>query len=356
MATLYPVIMCGGAGTRLWPLSRKATPKQYLSLVEERTLLQATAARLGESCVDISVASPVIICGAGQESIVAEQLAAISKSPSAIILEPEPRNTAAVAAVAARHALNADPDAVVLLLAADHHISMPDVFWSAVETGCAPAMAGDIVTFGIHPEGPETGYGYIRAGEDRGDGVHAIDAFVEKPDAKTAQAYLDAGGYTWNSGNFLFRADAMVAEFEAHAPEILAAATQALDTARRDKGAVHLDTSAFAAAPSEPVDTAIMEKTQRAVVVSLVGSGWNDIGSWSALADLVEDPARGDVIAMDCSDTMIRSDGPLVAAVGLEGFVVIATGDSVLILPKERSQDVKKIVANLKKDGRAGLL
>lgn len=358
---LVSVIMCGGAGSRLWPCSRSATPKQFLSLITSDTMLAATAARLGEAPAGITVAAPIVICGAGQESLVQRDLASAGVPVGRIIVEPMGRNTAAVAAVAALEAQAQDPGALVLLLPADHHIADVDGFWRGVEAGLPAARDGFLVTLGIEASGPDTGYGYIRRGEGLGPGVFRVAAFKEKPDAETAAAYLATGEYSWNAGIFLFRADAMLAAFEAHAATILEHCGAALGAARREGALVWLDSAAFAPCPSEPVDIAIMEQASRVAVVAPVTAGWNDVGSWDAIAGLKLAAPQGAVpsdrvIALDCTNCLIESDGPMVAAIGLDDVVIIATGDAILVTHRNRTQDVKTIVNHLKAQGRKDLL
>lgn len=358
-STLYPVIMCGGAGSRLWPKSRRAQPKQFLPLIDDTSLLEATIQRLDSAPGDITVSSPTIICGAGQDGLAGEQLERCGHRGSPVIIEPFGRNTAAVAAIASLHALSADPEALVLLLPADHYVKDPEGFWSGVSAGLEAAAEGYLVTLGIEPTGPETGYGYIHKGEPMGPSVFKVQNFKEKPDSATAETYVSTGEYFWNAGIFLFRADAMIAAFEAHAPDILSASQAALEQASRD-GARHLlDPVAFEACPSEPVDIAIMEKSNKVAIVAPVRAGWSDVGSWSVIAELkaasCDNPAgatSGDVMVVDCENCLIESDGPTVAAIGLKDMIVIVDGGSVLIVPKSRTQDVKKIVNQLKIDGR----
>lgn len=359
MAKIYPVIMCGGAGARLWPLSRKASPKQYLSLVDNQTLLEATVARMSHAPEGVEVAPVTLICGEGQETIAADQARAAGVEPLAVIVEPFGRNTAAVAATAALHIQALDPEAAVLLLPADHYISQPEGFWAGVAKGMPALETGKLVTLGIEPTGPETGYGYIQSGQQIGEDLHQVESFREKPDRVTAEAYLKTGDYHWNAGIFLFSAMAMIDEFQALGPDILQNSKAALDKARRSGVEVHLDAEAFGACRSEPVDIEIMERTERAAVVAPVRAGWDDIGSWSALSELkavLEDrggsPQTGDVIAIDCEGGLVRSDGPLVAAIGLRDVVVVATGEAVLVVAKEQAQRVKEIVSRLKNDGR----
>lgn len=359
--TLVPVIMCGGAGSRLWPRSRSATPKQFLSLVGADTMLAATAARLHRADIGVSLAAPVVICGAGQEGLVQRDLAAAGRPAGRIVIEPFGRNTAAVAAVAALEAFALDKDALVLLLPADHHIADVEGFWRGVGAGVEAARGGYLVTLGIDATGPDTGYGYIRRGDALSPGVFRVKAFKEKPDAETAQAYLATGEYDWNAGIFLFRADAMIAAFEAHAPAILAHCRNALARAATEGVLTRLDAAAFHDCPSEPVDIAIMEQAGRVAVVAPVRAGWNDVGSWDAIADLRKAGAGSAapderVIALNCNNCLIESDGPLVAAIGLEDLVIVATADAVLITRRGMTQEVKTIVTALKSQGRKDLL
>ena len=354
--------MSGGAGSRLWPLSRRGMPKQFLELVEDVTMLQATALRLEHAPAGIEVASPIVICGQGHEKMCESQLAAIGKPASMIIVEPEGRNTAAVAAVAAHHVQALDAEGHVLLLSADHHVEDPAGFWSGVAKGIAAAEDGRLVTLGIEATHPDTGYGYIRRGAELHDQVFEVDAFVEKPDQATAQLYLDQGGYYWNAGIFLFRADAMLREFALHAPEIADVCLRALGQGRTSGSLLWLDPEIFAACKAAPVDTAIMEPTSQSAIIAPVRAGWSDIGSWKALSELKQalsgdsNTLLGNVLEVGCSDTYVRSDGPAVAAVGLKDVVIIATGDTVLVVHKDKAQDVKVITDRLKKDGRADLL
>ena len=246
---------------------------------------------------------------------------------------------------------------------ADHHMTAPSGFWDAVGKGVGAANDGEVVTLGINADGPETGYGYIQAGEPMGQDLYKIKAFKEKPDFQTAQQYLEAGNFFWNAGIFLFRADAMIREFSRHSQDILSACEAALSGARTEELAIYLDAEAFRACRSEPVDIEIMERTDRAVVVAPVHAGWDDVGSWAALSDIIANttksdktPIEGDVVALDCTGGLIRSDGPFVAALGLKDIVVIATGDAVLVADKAHAQAVKVIVGQLKEKGRDELL
>ena len=350
--TITPVIMSGGTGTRLWPLSRKANPKQYRPLVTDRTMFEETVARVAGR----GATAPIVVCARRD----AERIGALAPD-AAIITEPMGRNTAPVAIIASLHVRKNDPDGLVLLLPADHHVRDPDAFWAAVERGQAAAEEGNLVTLGIKPTGPETGYGYIHRGEALTEGTYRVDAFREKPDEETAQAYLSEGGYAWNAGIFLFRASDLLAEAEAHVPDMLAAARAAYEASEPAGAALHLDEALFAQVPADSIDYAIMERTERAAVVDPVEIGWDDIGSWSAVsalarADADGPAAKGDVMMLDCQDTYVRSDGPTVAAIGLKGVVVVAMDDAVLVIDESRAQDVKAIIEQLKADGREALL
>lgn len=356
--SIQPVIMCGGAGSRLWPMSRKAKPKQFLSLTGPESLLEATVARLAMSATSASDSPPLVICGKGQEGLVAEQLAAAGRAEgAAIIVEPIGRNTAAVAAVASLAAMKEGSDSLVLLLPADHYIADEAGFWRGVEAGIPAAEEGYLVTLGIEPTGPETGYGYIKRGNALGTQVYSVDRFVEKPDAVTAATYIEAGDYFWNAGIFLFRASAMIAAFEQYAPDILAACRQAYEGGVSDKQVIYLNADAFASSPSEPVDIAIMERSDRVAVVAPVRAEWNDVGSWTSIADLTQTASDStQIIELDCRNCLIQTDGPMVAAIGLEDLVVVATEDAILITRRDQTQKVKNVVELLKERQRSDLL
>jgi len=353
---LQPVILSGGSGTRLWPLSRQALPKQLLALDGEATLLQQTVRRVSDKA---RFADPILIAGDLHRFVIADQLAAIGVTPAALLLEPIGRNTAPAAALAALIAAKEDPETVICLLASDHRIGEPAAFQAAIDRAAAAARLGWLVVFGIEPDRPETGYGYIKAGAalDDLDAVFAVERFVEKPDGATAEGFLAEGGFSWNSGMFVFRADAMLRELKRHAPEVLAACTEALTGAARDIGFTRLPKAAFANAPALPIDTAVMEKTDRAAVVP-AAFGWSDLGAFSALRavgaqDAAGNATRGDVMLIDSRDSFVASDGGgLVAGVGLDGMVVVATGDAVLVAPAARADEVKTLVAELAAQGR----
>ena len=351
---LHPVILSGGSGTRLWPRSRSNTPKQFLSLVGDETLFQATALRV-KAMHD--VAPVVTVCAEDHRFMVGEQLQAIGMTSGGILLEPAARNTAPAIALAALHVLEQDDKGVLLVLPADHLIRDEAAFREAVVAGMAQAESGALVTFGIKPDAPVTGYGYIRIGRALDARVHAIGAFVEKPDAKRARAYLESGEYLWNSGMFLFRADAYLQALEQYAPAILAATRAAYEAASRDLDFIRIDADAFAASPSDSIDYAVMEHATHAAVVP-VDCGWSDVGAWSSLWEVAERDAEGnvqlgDAIAIDTSDSYLQAaDVRLVAALGVRDLIVVDTADAVLVAHRDRVQDVKLLVDRLKAEGR----
>jgi mannose-1-phosphate guanylyltransferase/mannose-6-phosphate isomerase len=350
MLPILPVILSGGSGTRLWPLSREAYPKQFLPLVGDVTMLQATWNRVAA----IAGKAPIVVANQEHRFMAAEQLRECNVTPQALILEPIGRNTAPAIAIAALQALAAGEDALLLVLPSDHVVRDDAAFHAAVKQAAAAADAGKLVTFGIVPTAPETGYGYIKA--QAGTGVHAVDRFVEKPDLATAQQYVASGEYYWNSGMFLFKASRYLQELEALQPAILAACRAALDKASRDSDFIRLDADAFAASPNDSIDYAVMEKTADAAVVPL-DAGWNDVGSWSALWEVSDKDAdgnacHGDVIALDCRNSYAYGTR-LIAMVGLEDVVVVETDDAVFVGHKDRVQDVKEIVGQIKRDGRS---
>jgi mannose-1-phosphate guanylyltransferase/mannose-1-phosphate guanylyltransferase/mannose-6-phosphate isomerase len=350
---ITPVILSGGSGTRLWPMSRTGKPKQLLSLTHDETMLQLTARRTGDTA---RFETPIVVANARHADIIGGQLAAVGCGGATLILEPLARNTAPAIALAALHAA---PDALLLVMPSDHVIAEPESFRAAIDAASPVVEEGWLATFGITPDAPETGYGYIRIGTEIAPGVHRVDRFVEKPDRATAEAYVAEGGYAWNGGIFLFRADSYLAALAAFAPAILAAAHAAMAAAQVDGDHVRPDVTAFAASPSESIDYAVMERAER-VAVAPVEMGWSDVGSWDALHAIAEKDAagnahHGEVVAIDTSGCLIRTDGPLVAAVGVSDLIIIATKDAVLVLPRGSSQDVKRAIAALKKDGHVTL-
>ena len=349
---LVPVILSGGAGTRLWPLSRELYPKQLLPLVGSNTMLQDTVRRLA----GLEVAPPMVVCNEAHRFLVAEQLRSIDCKPRAIVLEPAGRNTAPAIALAAHATLAGEEgDPLLLVLPADHVIPDVPAFHRAIELASAAARNGSLVTFGIVPTNPETGYGYIRRGALAG-GAYRIAEFVEKPDVSRAQGFLASGDYYWNSGMFLFRARRYLEELEKFAPDIAAACGNSFAGAVRDLDFTRIDPVAFRECRSESIDYAVMEKTSDAVVVPL-DAGWSDVGNWTSLHNACEHDAQGnalfgDVMVEDTHDSYVYSSSRLVATVGLRDHVVVETKDAVLVAPKERAQDVKKLVARLKAFGR----
>ncbi len=354
-----PVILSGGAGTRLWPLSREGYPKQFLPLVGERTMIQETALRTaGLPGVD----APIVVCNEAHRFLVAEQMRELGIAPQAILLEPSGRNTAPAVAVAAlaalaRTARGAGPaeEPVLLVLPADHVLSDVGSLARAVTLALPAARAGRLVTFGVVPTHAETGFGYIRRAAGEGE-VRPVAEFVEKPDAARAEAYVASGDYLWNSGMFLLPARTYLDELGRFDPTMLEACRRAFEAAAADLDFVRLDKAAFESCRADSIDYAVMEKTDRAVVVPL-SAGWNDVGSFAALHEVLQpdangNVARGDVVAEDAKDCLLYSTDRLVAAVGLEGAVVIETKDAVMVASKDRVQDVKKLVDRMKKAGR----
>ena len=345
--SLTPVVLCGGSGTRLWPLSRSNLPKQFLPLVSERTMLQETVMRL--QGLD-GAEAPIAIANEEHRFLVADQLREISRPAQALVLEPAGRGTAAAAAAAAL--IVPQKDALMLVMAADHAIDNLPRFHAAIRTAAKHAAQGAFVVFGVAPSRPHTGYGYIKQGTPR-DAVFVVDRFVEKPNLETAEAFLAAGGYLWNSGIFVFRADRYLAELERYRPDVAKALREAMSGAQRDADFIRPQREAFLAAPEDSIDRAVMEKTRDAVVVP-ARFEWSDVGSWSALWDLGQKDARGnvsqgDVLAHDSQGCYLRSDGRLIAAVGIENLVVIETSDALLVSTRERADDVRIAVEQLKK-------
>ena len=352
---LYPVILCGGSGTRLWPLSRALLPKQFLPLASARTLLQETAERLAGL---ENSSRPVVVSHVEHRFLAAEQLRAIGLAPACHLLEPEARNTAPAVAAAALWLGRHDPDAAMLVLPSDHVIQQKAKFHEAVQRAAQLAARGRLVTFGMLPTKPATGYGYIRRGtEEKGVAqAFAVAEFVEKPDRERASAFLADGHYYWNSGMFLFTARRYLEELERIRPDILASVKEALGRSAPDLDFVRLDADAFGRCPAESVDYAVMERTRDAAVV-LADFGWSDIGSWSALWELDAKDAqgnsvRGDVYLDGASGCYVRAEDRLVAALGVRDLVIVETDDAVLVADKERAQDVKQTVEHLKRSRR----
>jgi mannose-1-phosphate guanylyltransferase/mannose-6-phosphate isomerase len=350
---LIPVILSGGAGTRLWPLSREMYPKQLLALTSKQTMLQDTAARLAGIA---GAAAPIVVCNEAHRFTVAEQLRALNIQPAAILLEPAGRNTAPAVALAALKALQISSDATLVVAPADHVMRDPRGFQQAAAIAAALAAAGKLVTFGIVAHAPETGYGYIR--RDQGGGpAFTVAQFIEKPPLEQARQFVASGDYYWNSGMFVFKAERYLAELATFAPDILQASSAAFEAAKTDLDFVRVDKAEFAKCRSESIDYAVMEKTKDALVLPL-DVGWSDVGSWSSLFDAL--PAdeegnvlQGDVVIHDTHDCYVHSTSRLVAAVGMDDHIIVETKDAVLVAPKDRVQDVKNLVGMLKKSGRS---
>jgi mannose-1-phosphate guanylyltransferase len=349
---LLPVIMAGGSGTRLWPLSRELFPKQFLALGEKQSMLQATVSRLQ----GLPVAHPMVICNENHRFLVAEQLRQIGALQGNIVLEPAGRNTAPAVALAALQATASGADPLMLVLAADHMIQDTAAFQAAVQTALPLAEAGALVTFGIVAHRAETGYGYIKRGAAVGEGAFKVAAFVEKPNASVAEGYVASGDYDWNSGMFLFRASQYLAELQTHRPDILAACQKAMLAPQADMDFVRVDAEAFKACADESIDYAVMEKTDAAVVVPM-DAGWSDVGAFAALWEVLPHDAqgnvhRGDVLSHDSHNNLIFAENALVATVGLQDHVVVQTKDAVLVAPRARVNEVKQIVAQIKANQR----
>ncbi len=345
---LLPVVMAGGSGTRLWPLSRTLFPKQFLSLTSDATLLQETLQRLSP----LTHQPAFLICNQEHRFIVAEQLRKAKLANGGIALEPVGRNTAPAVAIAALHACAKGEDPLLLVLAADHVIAQPSAFCQAVQAAMPLAEQGKLVTFGIVPTAPETGYGYIQKGEAVGQGASTVAAFVEKPNIDVAQQYVADGRYLWNSGMFLFKASVYLNELAQHCPQIIEQCQQALQLAQDDLDFIRLDPEAFAACPDDSIDYAVMEKTANAVVMPL-DARWSDVGSWSALWDVSEKDAQGnvlqgDVLTEQTHNSYIYAQHRLIATVGIDDVVVVETKDAVLVAHKDRVQYIKGIVNQLK--------
>lgn len=346
MEAIVPVILSGGSGTRLWPMSRPEKPKQLLALTARETMLQLTAARAHGD----AFSAPIVVANAAHADEVEAQLAAVGAAPHALILEPAGRNTAPAIALAA---LAAGESAPLLVMPSDHVITDPEAFHRAIHAALPLVEQGWLITFGIAPDAPETGYGYIKVGEEIAPGVNRVARFVEKPPRDIAETMLASGDHAWNGGIFMFRADMFLGALATHAPEILAATQAAMQAARRDGARVWPDATAFAASPSDSIDYAVMEKAERVAVVP-VDMGWSDVGSWDALhaisaGDAGGNVIDGDVIAIDTRNCLIRSDGGRVAMVGVEDLIVVASGGDLLILPRGRSQDVKLLLEAMKR-------
>ena len=344
---IVPVILSGGSGTRLWPMSTPELPKQMLALTSEETMLQLTALRSQGA----RFTAPIVVANAQHAAMVESQLNSISAAPRALILEPFGRNTAPAIALAAISA--GSGDSVLLIMPSDHVILDVPAFHAAIEAALPMVQQGWLVTFGIDPHAPETGYGYIHMGEEIAPGVHRVAKFVEKPPRDAAEAMLAAGDHAWNGGIFLFRADAYLEALAQHDPATLAACQASMDNARHEGKRIYPEADAFAASPAESIDYAVMEKAERVAVVP-VKMGWSDLGSWDALQDISErdgsgNSHQGNVIAIDTSNCLVRSDGLRIAMLGVENLIVVASGNDILRLPAGRSQEVKALIEAMKK-------
>lgn len=353
---IIPVILAGGSGSRLWPLSRQHYPKQLLKLFGDKTMLQQTLLRL-EGLED--TVAPVVVCNEAHRFMVAEQLLEMGIPDTAILLEPVARNTAPALALAAIQARQVDPRATLLVLSADHMIRDITAFQQAVRQALQGAEQGALVTFGVQPDRPETGYGYIKAkdGSETAAGLYPVERFVEKPDLPTAQSYLEAGCYYWNSGMFVFRVDVFLEELEARSPEVLEAAIAAHSAATKDLDFIRIDKASFAKAPNISIDYALMEKSDKVACVPL-NAGWSDVGDWRSFSELsVQDEAGnsfiGDSIDIDSRNTLVFSRDKLVATIGVSDLMIINTPDAVLIADKSRAQDVKSVITHIEQQDRS---
>jgi mannose-1-phosphate guanylyltransferase/mannose-6-phosphate isomerase len=367
MTTLQPVILSGGSGTRLWPLSREQHPKQLLQLAGSDTMLQATALRIKDRGINYTLANaPVVVCNEEYRFITAEQLRVVGKHTRHIVLEPVGRNTAPALTLAALIAHREGEDPILLVMPADHIIRDGDAFQAAINAGILHAVAGAIVTFGIVADRPETGYGYIQRGPEV-DGAYAISRFVEKPDAATAQAYIDSGDYFWNSGLFMMRASVWLRAIDHFQPGIGNACRKAFEGGKQDNDFYRIDKAAFEACPADSIDYAVMEKLTDASALEIDGriipldAGWSDVGAWDALWDVSEkdgagNVARGDVMLVQSSNNLVFAQERLVACVGIDNLVIVETSDAVMVANKDNMQEVKQIVAQLKAEKRGEAL
>jgi mannose-1-phosphate guanylyltransferase len=351
LTAIYPVILCGGAGTRLWPASRPDRPKQFLKLLGAYSSFQETLLRVRDLAQERDV---IVVTGAGMVEMVRDQAQEIGASIT-VLIEPQARNSAPAVAAAAVLVERLDPDGVVLMLAADHHVGEPEAFREAARVAALAAGEGQIVTFGVRPTGPATGFGYIRPGDPAGQGVFQVAAFVEKPDLETANRYV-AEGYLWNSGNFAFQAVTLLDELRRFEPSVVEGARAAFADAVVEPGVVRLDAAGFARAASISIDYAVMERTDKAVVVP-AAFDWSDLGAWDAIwgaspQDGAGNAAQGDVTLVDTSGMLVRSTGPFVGAIGVHDLMIVAEADAVLVCRRDDAQAVKALVDDLKARGR----
>ena len=353
MSKIIPVILSGGSGVRLWPMSRKQYPKQYLPLVGDNTMLQETILRL--SGLD-NLTDPIIICNVDHRFLVAEQCQQIDITNPTILLESIGRKTAPAIAAAAIQSLKQTDDAILLVLSADHVIQDVDAFHKAINIASQQAQSGKLATFGIVPTDANTGYGYIKASKGDVGGVHKVEEFVEKPDQKTAQFFLDQDNYLWNSGMFMFQADVLIDELTTHSPGIVVSVNNAIDNAKQDLDFIRLDKQAFESSPSDSIDCALMEKSDNVVVIPL-DAQWNDVGAWAALygigtKDSQGNVIKGDVITQDTTNTYINADNHMVVAIGVDNLIIIDTPDAAFIATQDKAQEVKNIVKSLQASSR----
>jgi len=353
LSNIIPIILSGGSGTRLWPLSRKHYPKQYLPLVGDNTMLQETILRLNG--LD-NLADPVIICNADHRFLVAEQCQQIDIVNPTILLEPIGRDTAPAIAAAALQSIKDTNDVVLLVLSADHVIQDVEAFHKAINIANKQAQKGKLVTFGIVPTNANTGYGYIKSSNNDHNDVYRVEEFVEKPNLETAKSYLEQGNYFWNSGMFMFQANTLIDELTTHSPDIINSVNDAVNNATQDLDFIRLDKQSFESSPSDSIDYALMEKSNNVIVVPL-DAQWNDIGSWSALYDIGTkdnngNVIQGDVLTEETTNTYINANHHMVVTIGVQDLVIVDTPNATLISTKDKAQDVKKIVERLQKQDR----
>ena len=351
---IIPIILSGGSGKRLWPLSRKQYPKQFLPLVGDNTMLQETILRL--SGLD-NLADPIIICNADHRFLVAEQCKQIDIKNPTIILEPVGRNTAPAIAAAAFQSLKSTDDGILLVLSSDHIIQDVEAFHRAINIACKQAKDGKLATFGIVPTNANTGYGYIKLSKDHSNGAFKVEEFIEKPDLKTVESFLEQGNYLWNSGMFMFKATKLIEELTIHSPNIIKSVKDALKSAKKDLDFIRLDKKSFELSPSDSIDYALMEKSDNAVVIPL-DAKWKDIGAWTALYDMgIKDKngnvIKGDVITKSTTNSYINADHRMVLTIGLDNLIIVDTPDAIFIATKDKAQEVKSVVESLQANDRS---
>ena len=353
MATITPVLLCGGVGSRLWPVSRQGRPKQYLNLIGDTSMLQQTLTRIGA----IAQTAPIIVCNEEHRFLVAEQVRQLGLTSPTIILEPEGKNTAPAIALAAIAASASDPEVNLLVLPADHYVGKPAALIDAIEKAASASSQGKLVTFGLVPSRAETGYGYIKRGEALATDVSVLEQFVEKPDQPTAEGYIASGDYVWNSGMFMFTAARYLESLGEFQPEMADVCERAMAQAERDMDFIRPDAEVFATCASDSIDYAVMEHTPEGAVVSL-DCGWSDIGAWSALwevgdQDSAGNVTQGDVVLNKTQNSYVRSQSRLVTTTGVKDLVVVETADAVMVAARHAVQDVKDIVSSLRKSNRS---